>query len=393
MNSFKKSISLILLSVLLVNSIGMAVYTYVPPYLSYLDIDLANIVLIVTILPLNSVIFPPILGSFSDKLQKRKIFFLIGGLGLIFTFILLIFIKNIILIILLLILYGLCSSSYGLIYVLFQELILNNKEFISYYQAIVALGWFTGAFIGGIFIDFFGIDNLFIFLLIFALLNSLILLLINENRERIMELYSTHKNSNLFSENTQKADISFSIYVSLFFRNFAIRPILSVLAIIMAFSIASESQIGFLVSFNPIIQFFLMILIGRVINENNLKKILILGYFLNALVIIGYIISSGFLDFLTFQIIISLSYSMFWNATQIYIAQRTKPSNKGRYMGYATTSFYLGSFLGGLFFSSLISIFIDIYIAMLFLIIFPVLSGGIIWIKFSLNHKEQDSSE
>jgi MFS family permease len=367
----------------------MAVYTYVPPYLANLNIDLTNIVLIVTILPLNSVIFPPLLGNFSDKLQKRKEFFLIGGFGLILTFILLILIKNVIILMVLLILYGICSSSYGIIYVLFQELTLNKKEFVSYYQALVALGWFMGAFLGGIFVDFFGIENIFIFLLYMAFINILIILFIQENRENILKLHSDNEKYNLWDENSQKADIPFSIYLGLFFRNFAIRPILSILAIIMAYSITNDFQIGFLISINPLIQFFLMILIGRVINERNLKKILIIGYFFNALVILGYIISNGFLDFLTFQILISLSYSMFWNATQIYIAQRTTPKNKGKYMGYATTSFFLGSLLGGLFFSFLISVFINIYLAMLFLIMFPLFSGLIIWFKFEKIPKQR----
>ena len=73
---------------------------------------------------------------------------------------------------------------------------------------------------------------------------------------------------------------------------------------------------------------------------------------------------------------------MFWNASVIYIAQKTTPINKGKYIGYANSSFYLGSFIGGLFFSSLLIFNPDYYIVGIPMIIFPIVSVLSISLKF-----------
>jgi predicted MFS family arabinose efflux permease len=109
---------------------------------------------------------------------------------------------------------------------------------------------------------------------------------------------------------------------------------------------------------------------------------MIVGYFLSAFVIFGYILSIDFNGYLVNQILISLSYSFFWTATHFYISQKTDPSNKGKYIGLANSSFYLGSFLGSLFFSTLIGVYSEYYIPMTFMIVFPALSAFLIIIFF-----------
>ena len=76
----KKSVILILISVILWNSSGMVVFTYTPRYLIYLGTDKPLTQLIVSIFPLTAFLFPPLFGFLSDKIQK----FLAGydgGLG------------------------------------------------------------------------------------------------------------------------------------------------------------------------------------------------------------------------------------------------------------------------------------------------------------------------
>jgi len=74
---------------------------------------------------------------------------------------------------------------------------------------------------------------------------------------------------------------------------------------------------------------------------------------------------------------------MFWNASVIYIAQKTTPINKGKYIGYANSSFYLGSFIGALFFSLLLNINPNYYVVGIPMILFPIISMIIISLKFS----------
>ncbi|MFX1453135.1 MAG: MFS transporter, partial [Promethearchaeota archaeon] len=122
---------------------------------------------------------------------------------------------------------------------------------------------------------------------------------------------------------------------------------------------------------------------GKIITTKNIKSFMLIGYFLSSISIYGYIISSNFWSYLFFQLLISFSYSMHWGATITYIAQKTTPKNKGKYMGYANSSVFSGSFMGGLLFSLLLSLFnSDYYIVMYFMIIFPAISTIIIFLKF-----------
>ncbi|MHA1272688.1 MAG: MFS transporter [Promethearchaeota archaeon] len=393
----KKSFYFILFSVLFYNSISMAVYTYLSRYLLFLGANYFAIQMIVTIFPLTSVIFPPILGKISDSIQKRLPFVLIGQIGIVLVLYLLTLTKDLIIISVIIFIWGFFSSCLGLNSVLYAEIVENDQKLISYYSAMVSFGWFLGALYSGIFVEMIGIAYLFYLLLFFSLFNLILIFFIQEPRDLILSRYenglsgalqfiATSKNSD--SEDIE-SPISQSIYFSLFFRNFGIRPILSVLAIIMAFHLSSDTEIGILVGINPLIQFFIMISIGNIINKKNIKAFMIIGYILNCFVIIGYIISNSFFSFLIFQILISLAFSLFWVPTQVYIAQNTTPENKGKYMSFANTSFFLGSLMGGLFFSGLISIYQDYYIAMYFMIIFPLLSTLIILFFFRIKFEEK----
>ncbi|MBD3214383.1 MAG: MFS transporter [Candidatus Lokiarchaeota archaeon] len=385
----KKLTYLILGIVLVFNSIGMAIYSYLGRYLQSLGTSEILIQVVVSLFPLSSFVFPPILGRLSDKYQNRRQFILLGALSIPLVFILFIFIKNLILITFLVVLYGFCSSLLGLSFILFQEVVFNNQTYISYYNSMVVLGWFFGAQLCGIFLDFYGIGNLFIFLLIISVLLLSLVIFLKEDRALILNEFDLHqqqsKKVHLFSDDID-IPVNPAIYYGLFFRNFGIRPIMSILTIIMALHLSTDSEIGFLIGINPLIQFFLMILMGRIISQKNEKIIMILGYILSGVVVLGYIISVDFFTYFFFQILVSFSYSMFWSATHFYIAQNTTPENKGQYIGIANSSFYLGSFLGGMFLSGMLAINPDYYFAMIPLISFPLLSALIISIKFKHNN-------
>jgi len=367
----------------------MAVFSYIPRYLfDYLKVDITSIQLIVTIFPFTWFVFPPLLGKLSDKIQNRLLFMIVGAVGLILTIIFLMLTLNLILIIILLLFFGLFSTSCSINLVLFQEYVENDQIYISYYNAMTVLGWFLGAFLGGIFIDIYGIESIFQFILIFSIINIIFVLFIREKRALILERQlrdpNAKKEETLLDDSEEISPISKSIYGSLFFRNFGIRPIISVLSIIMAFHLSTNTEIGFLIGANPLIQFFLIILMGRIIKDKNIKFFMICGYCLSVIVIIGYIFSNDFFGYLLCQILISFSYSMFFTATQIYIAKNTNPENKGKYTGYASSSFYCGSFMGGLFFSLLLFTYSDYYISMIFMIVFPLISALIILFKFEI---------
>jgi len=175
-----------------------------------------------------------------------------------------------------------------------------------------------------------------------------------------------------------------SILFSLFFRSFGIRPILGIIVTIIGFSLTNETEIGFLIGVNPLLQFFLMILVGKIITNKNLKVCIILGNFLTIFIIFGYIYSFNFWTFLIFQILVALSYSLLWMGSLTYIAQNSTPKNKGRYIGYATMSTFAGDSIGGLFYSLMLTIlYSDHFIVMYFMIVFPVISLLIISFKFS----------
>jgi MFS family permease len=332
------------------------------------------------------IFLPQLLGKYSDKIQNRYIFFILGSIGASLFYLTLIFTRDLALITVILIFFGMCGASYRLNFTLYQELTKNNPKFVTFYNAISVFGWFLGSQIGGIFIEIYGISQIFIFLLIISLINIFIIIFIRENRSAILEHYNSDEVENTELNNLtdveKKNNISKSIYVALFSRHFGVRPIITILAVLMSFHLSSDTQIGFLLGFNPLLQFFLMLLTGRIISKKNEKYILMTGFFLSSAAILGYMLATDFFGFLLSQIMISSSFALFWNATQIYIAQKTNPRNKGKYLGYANSSFFSGGFSGGLFFSLLLSFNPNYYAFMWIMMIFPFVSTVAILMKF-----------
>ena len=364
----------------------MGLIYYLPLYLKNLGFTPPVVQLITTVYPFSMIFLPQFLGKYSDKLQNRYVFILLGSIGASMTILTLTFSNNLILIIIVLIFYSMCGASYRLNFTLYQELTKNNPKFVTFYNAISVFGWFLGSQLGGIFIDIYGISQIFIFLLIISLINVFIIIFIRENRSVILEHYNSEEVENSefnYLTNVEKKNIiSKSIYIALFSRHFGVRPIITILAVLMIINLKSETQIGFLLGFNPLLQFFLMLLIGKIITKKNEKYILMTGFFLSSVAILGYMLATDFFGFLLSQIMISSSFALFWNATQIYIAQKTNPRNKGKYLGYANSSFFSGGFSGGLFFSLLLSFNPNYYAFMWIMMIFPLISTLAILMKF-----------
>ncbi|MFX0040987.1 MAG: MFS transporter [Candidatus Heimdallarchaeota archaeon] len=387
----KKSVILILISVFVLNTTAIIVYTYVPRYIINFGVSEPLMQLIITIFPLTAFVFPPLYGYLSDKTQNRYVFVLFGTIGLNIVFLFLFLFQNLILIVILLFFFGFFMASSNLLMTLFAELVEDDKKLISYYNAIIVMGWFVGAQSGGVFIDLYNIENIFLFTLILSIPTIIFVIFIRENRSSILERYNNKKdqdtNDLIINIPNIEKPISQSIYYGLFFRNFSIKPIMPILAIIMGYHLESDIAIGFLIGINFLLQFFQTVLIGQIISIKNIKSFMIIGYVLSAISIFGYIISNNFWSYLFFQFLVSFSYSMHWTATTIYIAQNTTPKNKGRYMGYANSSVFSGSFAGGLFFSLLLTINQDFYLSMYFLLIFPIISSIIIFLKFKVPEK------
>ncbi|MFX1278672.1 MAG: MFS transporter [Promethearchaeota archaeon] len=387
----KRSVFLSLISILVLSTASIGMVTYMPTYLLFYGTEKSIIQLIMTIFPLTLFIFPPILGKISDKIQNRIFFIIFGAFGVSISFVLLIFTNNIFLVVLLFLIYGFFGASYRTIFTLYSELVQNNQKYISIYNALSTGGWFAGSQLGGIFIELYTIENIFIFLSIISLLNLVLVIFIKENRSVIMDHYQkiTTEVSIEFKEGKTVPN---SIYFGLFFRSFGLKPIITVLSIIMPYhGVTNDTQIGFLIGLNFLIQVALMLLMGYVITDKNDKFILIFGYLFSAIAALGYIIASDFFGFFLAQIFVAFSYSMLWSASIFLIAENSTPLNKGIYMGYANASSFLGSFLGGLFFSLLLLIFSfsnnDYDLAISFMIIFPVLAAITILLKFKPNQR------
>lgn len=382
----KRSVILILISSFLINTAAMVVFTYTSTYLLDLGTGKSLMQLIVTIFPLTAFLFPPLYGFLSDKYQNRIIFLLIGTIGMIFAFLMLSLTRDLIFTILFLFLFGFFMASSNISFTLYSELVEDDKKYLSYYNAMIVAGWFVGAQFGGIFIDIYGIENIFLLVLLISLPNIICVVFIRENRSLILESYNNRVNKKLNGLNINDAEvensISKSIYYGLFFRNFSIKPIMSILALIMFSYLSSRSEVGFLIGINFFLQFFLMLLAGKIISSKNVKSFMVIGYVLSSLTIFGYIIATNFLIYFIFQLIFAFSYSMHWAATIVYIAQNTTPKNKGQIMGYANASVFSGSFVGGLFFTLLLSFNPNYYIAMSFMMIFPIISVVVISLKF-----------
>lgn len=387
----KRSVILILISVFLTNAAGMVIYTYASTYLLDLGTGKSLMQLIVTIFPLTAFLFPPLFGFLSDKYQKRIIFLIIGTIGTNFAFLMLSLTRDLIFTTLFLFLFGFFMASSNISFTLYSELVEDDKKYISYHNATIVAGWFVGAQFGGIFIDIYGIEQLFLLVLLISLPNLICVAFIRENRSLILEGYNSRVNKNLNGLKRNGAEIknsiSKSIYYGLFFRNFSIKPIMAIIALIMISYLSSGSEVGFLIGINFFLQFFLMLLAGKIITSKNIKFFMAMGYVLSAITIFGYVIATSFLMYFFFQIIFAFSYSMHWAATIVYIAQNTTPKNKGQIMGYAYASVFSGSFVGGLFFTLILSYNLGYYIAMSIMIIFPLISVIIIAIKFKPKKK------
>ncbi|MFX1412396.1 MAG: MFS transporter [Promethearchaeota archaeon] len=386
----KKSIILILFSIFFINTAAIMAFTYVPQYLLlHLGTGKPLMQLIITIFPLTAFIFPPLYGFFSDKIQNRFIFMVFGTIGMSFSYLFLLLTQNLLYIVILLFIFGFFMASSNLFMTLYAELVKDDKTLISYYNATIVAAWFVGAQSGGIFISFYSIENLFLFIFIVSIPAIVTVVFIKENRSKILETYQEKEKKRtselVFNSTEIEKPISKSVFFGLFFRNFSIKPIMPILAVIMSFHLGTYTEIGFLIGINFLLQFFQMLLVGKIMTIKNIKSFMIIGYVLSAVSIFGYIISTNFWSYLFSQFLVSFSYSLHWAATITYIAQNTTPKNKGRYIGLANTSVFSGSFLGGILFSVLLLAYnSDYYIAMYFMIIFPIISTFIIIFKFRL---------
>ncbi|MFW9881947.1 MAG: MFS transporter, partial [Candidatus Thorarchaeota archaeon] len=81
----KRSVILILFSILVLSTASIGMVTYTPKYLEYFGTRKSIIQLVMTIFPLTMFIFPPILGKYSDKIQNRISFVIIGAVGATFS--------------------------------------------------------------------------------------------------------------------------------------------------------------------------------------------------------------------------------------------------------------------------------------------------------------------
>ncbi|MHA2281276.1 MAG: MFS transporter [Promethearchaeota archaeon] len=378
----KKSVILILISAFMIFFAAMMVVAFLPQYLISLGTPKPLLQIIITIFLSTLFIFPYFLGKYSDRIQNRLYFMIIGTAGMIFTPFLLLFTANLILITIILFLFGFFASFSTIFFTLYSELVQNKSNWISYYNAITALGWFIGVQIAGIFIEIYGISIVFIISCIGMLIAIIFLVFVKEDRQLILD--SVKKNNPIISNNSpndvnDEILITKTIYYGSFFRSFGIQPILAVLVVIMGFHLSNNTEIGFLIGLNPLLQFFFMIILGILITEKNYKFLMLIGYSLSILVILGVRIAANFWGFLLSQILVSLSYSIYWMTTLTYISKRTTPKNKGLYIGYANTSSFAGNTIGGLFFGLILTLLnSDYYIAMYFMILFPIIATIIV---------------
>ena len=274
----KKSVLVILATVFFIYFSIMMMLTYLPQFLTFLEIESSIITLTMTIFMFSLFLFPSLIGKYSDKLQNRIYFIFIGTIGMLITIIFLLFTRNIILLNIEIFIFGFFTSFLTIYLTLFSELVQDDKKWISYYNSICSVGNFLGVLVGGILIDIFRIQNLFLFSLISFLVGMIFILFIREERELII-----NKNDNVSgnidvecknNEIKRSDNISHSIYYSLFFRNFGIIPILNILVIIMSFYITNTASIGFLIGLNPLLQGVIILFIGKVINDKNIKFII-----------------------------------------------------------------------------------------------------------------------
>ncbi len=388
---------ILLLSVFFQMAGGISFFTYYPRFLSALGADNSLISFIISMISLASFIFPSLIGFFSDKFQTRNWFIRFGIIGIIINaiFIFFIGIEYIWICFPLIFINGFFFSCFGMTYPLFSEICLNDAKWISYYNAVVASAWFFGSFFCGIYIDLIGIENLFYYYFSFLVISFVFTLFIKENREEIFKLNRSLKQNNLLNVDLEKIQhdnmlnkISPSLYFALFFRNFGVRPIFNVLAIFFALTLTSDTEIGFLISINYLLQIAISVIIGKIINKKNMKFILILGFLFSTFAMLGYYFSRDFWGFLISQFLVSFSYAAFWTATFIYISQKTTPENKGRYVGMANSFFSLGNFTGNIFIGILLIINDNFYFTILVLFLFPTISVLFILFGFKSTKKK-----
>ncbi|MHA2086870.1 MAG: MFS transporter [Promethearchaeota archaeon] len=375
----KRSVILLLISAFIIFLAAWMIMAFLPQYLQVLGAPGPILQIIITIFLSTLFIFPYFLGKYSDKIQNRKYFVLIGTAGMILIPFLLLFTINLILITIILFIFGVFASTSSLLFTLYSELVQNNSKWISYYNAITALGWFVGAQIAGLFIENYGFNFVFIISLIGMVIGAIFLVFINEDRQIIL---NSAKTIDLNDSQNIEFSISKSIYYGVFFRSFGIQPIMAILVVIMGFHLANDTEIGFLIGLNPLLQFFLMLLLGRLVIEKNFKFLILSGYGLSIFVIFGFLLAADFWGFLLSQFIVAFSFSIYWMTTITYISKNTTPKNKGVYIGYANTSAFAGNAIGGLFLSLLLTLVNSDYsIAMYFMVIFPIIAIIIILIS------------
>jgi len=303
-----------------------------------------------------------ILGRLSDyqDLRRRIIFF--GFLIATFVYFLLSISNSTLQLIILMALLGISTSAY-----LPSMLALVSEEAskiktglkMGFYTGSISAGFGVGGIVGGLIGDILGLSAVFLFCGIVLAFSTMVVFLILEIMGTKKEIYDYSKLKRRkkdlslkipsFKEITNSQFVMtgmLALFIAIFLRNFGYRGLTNFLSLYLLDLGASKSLMGMILSFNFILQFFLMPSAGWISDRLGRKITISAGMIGSSVAMFLYSIILNPYEAIPIQFLVALSWSMILASAYAYVADFAPKNRRGGSMGLLRTSQDLGGAIG-----------------------------------------------
>lgn len=351
---------------------GYAYFAFMPLYLDNIGFSDADILVIMLFMGLGIALSSSYFGKLSDRIGKRKIFFVFGISIQILVFFLIPLNNHITYFCILNLIRGLAlGMRMPPTNALFADLVelSNSKDEskgdtsgseisgtqLSFLSATKSTGWAIGVLLSGWIVDVFGIESLILFLVIMTGISLMFSLPVKDiqlkdhiqiKNEEIEEDENLEMGENsspkieMDGKKSVKPKVKTLLFVSIFFRHFALIPIMQIISIILTDAMVPDDLIGIIIAINPISQIIAMIVVGRIIDNPKIteKIILAIGYGLSSIVLMAYfggVVTEMIGFFVVAQICLGVAWGFIFTGANKYIVNRAH-KDRAQYLGKFT---------------------------------------------------------
>lgn len=315
----------------------------IPLFGEELKLSLTSIGMVLGAFSVGIILFSPLWGHLSDRLQRRKSFLILGNLLLFVTSLLHFYVTGFEQLLFLRFLQGVAFATSPMLTALFSEHFGREAEDrFGGFSAANSLGWGLGSLLAGILADAVGIRAVFVIVAFGFLVNALLTHFFIPEKAAV----SSPEESNSVPRKL------FYLYATIFTRHSAAIALWSVFPLYLKTFVGSLTLVGAVNAVNMLIQPLFMLAAGKLAQGRDKLQLLWGGILGSIATFMVYATAPNIFQILVGQIMISASWAAIFMGMNLYIMQEVGASGRGKAFGYLqsamTAAAAIGPFLGGL---------------------------------------------